>query len=88
MQRWALVRHEDVGGVRLVRGYLDHPPVVTEADEDLLTDAKRRLAFGADDDGTAPLEPEGVWLLVPPAAGLVGDDWTWDGKQFAPPVRP
>lgn len=78
LQRWALVRE------RKVRGYLDHPPVITDADEDLLTDAKRRLVFGADDDGERPLEPEGDWLLVPPEAGLVGDDWRYDGKDFRP----
>lgn len=78
MNRWALVRNGEV------RGYLLHPPVVTEADEDLLTDAKRRLVFGADDDGEAFLEPEGEWMIAPPAAGLVGDGWRYDGKDFRP----
>lgn len=78
MDRWALVRDGEV------RGYLLHPPVVTEADEDLLTDAKRRMVFGADDDGERALEPEGAWVLVQPAAGLVGDGWRYDGQKFSP----
>jgi hypothetical protein len=81
MVRWALVRDGEV------RGYLLHPPVTTEQDEDLLTDAKRRLVFGADDDGVAPLEPEGEWILVPPEAGLVGDmGWRYQGGVFLPRV--
>jgi hypothetical protein len=78
MQRWALVRDGEV------RGYLLHLPVVTEQDEDLLNDAKRRLVFGDDDDGAAPLEPEGEWIAVPESAGLVGDGWRYDGKDFHP----
>lgn len=82
LNRWALVRAGEV------RGYLDYPPAVTEQDEDLLIDAKRRRTFGADDDGERPLEPEGEWILVPPEAGLVGDmGWRYDGKTFSPLVR-
>lgn len=78
LQRWALVRE------RKVRGYLDHPPVITDADEDLLTDAKRQLVFGSDDDGERALEPEGDWVLVPPEAGLVGDDCRYEDGVFLP----
>ncbi len=78
MNRWVLVRDGEV------RGYLDHPPVATEADEDLLIDAKRRLVFGASDDGERPLEPEGKWMIAPPEAGLVGDGGRYDGKDFLP----
>jgi hypothetical protein len=87
MVRWALVRHAEIGKEtepREVRGYLDFPPVLTEADEDALVDARRRLAFGANDDGAAPLEPEGEWMLVPPASGLVGDGWRYEGGVFLP----
>lgn len=76
MQRWVLER----GG--LVRGYLrtEGPPS---------EDQKRRLAFGAEGEGD--LAAAGTWRLVPPELELaeiyVGDDWTWDGAHYAPPVR-
>lgn len=56
-----------------VRGYLLTEKPPTEA---------ARAALAGDDP-----EP-GEWLTVPPEAGLVGDDWTFDGAAFAPPPVP
>lgn len=70
MQRWVLER----GG--LVRGYLLSEANPSEAE-------KRRLAFGPSGEGN--LAEAGTWRFVPPAAGLVGDDWTFDGSGYAPP---
>lgn len=74
MQRWVL----EQGG--RVRGYL----LTSEAPDSA---AKRRLAFGPEEDGTGDLAAAGTWRLVPESAGLVGDDWTFDGATYAAPVR-
>lgn len=78
MDRWVIVRDDEV------LGYLFHPPVLSENDEDLLIDAKRKLVFGADDDGTRSLEAVGTWYRVDDPNLLVGDDWRYDGENFIP----
>lgn len=72
MHRWVLVRDG------IVRGYLLTPAAPTEAQ-------KRALAFGADGEGD--MAEAGTWRLVPESAGLVGDDWAFDGAVYAPPAR-
>ena len=56
-----------------VRGYLLTDGAPTEAE---------RAALAGDDP-----DP-GEWVAVPPEAGLVGDDWRFDGTAWAPPPQP
>ncbi len=74
MERWALIRNGEV------RGYL----LYDEKTHGNLTIAKRNLVFGTEDDGTAPLGPEGEWKVVPESAGLVGDGWLYVNGEFKP----
>lgn len=77
MQRWILERNG------LVRTYL--------LTQDAPTDEQKRIRIwgssALEDNLTSDLDAEGVWRLVPDNAGLVGDDWTFNGSTYAPPVR-
>jgi hypothetical protein len=73
MQRWVLVRDG------IVRGYMFSENEPSE-------DRKRLLVFG-DMADAGDLAPEGEWHVAPDSAGLVGDDWQFDGKVFSPPMR-
>lgn len=74
MQRWALVRGEQVRDYLLSAG--DPSP-----------EQFNMRAWGAPEsvreDG-ARVEDEGQWVRVPPGAGLVGDKWSYVNGAFVP----
>ena len=82
MNRWVRLDPPNKNGVRRVVAYL------LCAGEPTAEQRAQRL-YGAPEEGTQwgttedQVEP---WTLVPPEAGLVGDDWrlTPDGKWLPP----
>lgn len=81
IQRHVLVAHEAVDNKRRVRGYLLFNKPTDEVEEDLLNDAKRKLVFGDEDDGSKDLSAEGDWFVLPETP-LVGDDWFYVNGSF------
>lgn len=73
-----------------VRCYLltEGPPTEAEKAQRAWGDDWETLRLLPDGSGWRDLATEGEWVTVPPAAGLVGDDWTYDGKAFAAPPPP